>query len=99
MNGKPSTYGIGFASSLILTFTAFFIATGGLFSKFTIDFSVAILTVLQALFFLLTFFGMQKEKKPHWNLTVFLFMLLVTVLLVIGSVWIMYHLNYNLMGT
>ena len=37
------------------------------------------------------------ESKPRWNLMMFLFMVLLIFVLVGGSMWIMYNLNYNVM--
>jgi len=35
------------------------------------------------------------EDNPHWNLLVFFFMIMVLVIIVFGSLWIMYSLNYR----
>ena len=95
--GTLKSYALGFAGCLILTVAAYFLASEHFFSKMSIDLAVAAIAAGQGCLFLLLYLELGKEKKPHWNLIVFLFMILVTVLVVVGSIWIMYHLNYNLM--
>lgn len=95
--GTLKSYSLGLAGCALLTLAAYFIASGHLFSKMRLDLTVAALAAVQGSLFLVFYFELGKENKPHWNLTVFLFMILVTALVVVGSLWIMYHLNYNLM--
>jgi cytochrome o ubiquinol oxidase operon protein cyoD len=40
------------------------------------------------------FFHLGQESKPRWNLLMFLFMALVLVVVVFGSLWIMYSLEH-----
>lgn len=90
-------YIIGFVLSLILTLAAYYAVVEHLFTAFHLTVVIGALAVAQAVVQLLFFLRMGQEKKPHWKLTVFLFMLLVLVVIVFGSLWIMYNLNYNLM--
>lgn len=82
---------IALIASLILTFTAYFLATHHLFS-----FALLPLAFVQAAVQLIFFLHVGQEKKPRWNLLFFGFMLLVVFLVVVCSLWIMYHLNYNM---
>ena len=50
-----------------------------------------ILALIQLVFFL----HLGMESKPHWNTIAFLFMALVMLVVIGGSLWIMYNLNYN----
>src|SRR3546814_1615888 len=40
---------------------------------------------------------MGKGSDSRWNLIMFLFMVLVVFIVVVGSLWIMANLNYNMM--
>ncbi len=95
--GTFRAYSAGFIGSLLLTLAAYFTVVGSHGPKLGIDLAVAAFAVVQAALVLYFYLDLGKESKPHWNITVFLFMVLVTVLIVAGSIWIMYHLNYNLM--
>ncbi|MBI5798725.1 MAG: cytochrome C oxidase subunit IV family protein, partial [Candidatus Yonathbacteria bacterium] len=50
--------------------------------------------LIQVVFFL----HLHKKSKPHWNLIVFIFTFFIVAVLVVGSLWVMYNLNYNMTG-
>lgn len=45
------------------------------------------------------FYGLNREEKPRWNLILFLFMAIVSIIIVAGSLWIMYNLDYRMMDS
>lgn len=96
-HGTLKSYVSGFICSLVLTLLAYFLAKGNVFTGGMHYFSIGFLGLVQAWILLYLFLDVGKESNPQWNLVAFLFTVMVTVLLVIGSIWIMYHLNYNLM--
>lgn len=67
------------------------------FSYTTAFTAITILAVAQLLVQLVFFLHMGKESKPRWNAIVFSFMLLVVGIIVIGSIWVMNNLHYNMM--
>lgn len=103
--GSLRTYVTGFGLSIGLTLVAFFFVQGHVSSDHT-AYSHAFLTVLiaataltQLLVQLICFLHLGRESKPRWNLLVFGFMITVVVILVFGSLWIMYYLNYHMPST
>ncbi len=92
-----SYYIIGFVLSLILTLAAYFAVVAHLFAPTQLRITIGVLALAQAAVQLFFFLRIGQEQKPHWKMMVFLFMLLVLVVIVFGSLWIMYNLNYNLM--
>jgi cytochrome o ubiquinol oxidase operon protein cyoD len=95
--GTARSYALGFFVSVILVLVAYFITAKNLFSGLALGVVVSGLGLAQTLFQLVLFLNLFKEPKPRWNLLVFLFMMLVVLILVLGSLWIMNHLNYNMM--
>jgi cytochrome o ubiquinol oxidase operon protein cyoD len=101
-HGSYKSYTLGFLLSVVLTLVAYFPVARHvhshhlIYSDKMLIFGVMGLAVVQLAIQLLFFLHLGKESKPRWNLTVFLFMLMVVVIIVGGSLWIMYHLNYNL---
>lgn len=94
---KTKSYLIGSALSVILTLGAYWIVADQWLSGWALYASVALLGLIQALVQLVLFLNVGREPKPRWNLVVFLFTVMVTLILVFGSIWIMNNLNYNLM--
>ena len=95
--GTLQSYLLGFLVSVILVLGAYFITVKHLLSGLALDVTVSVIGVTQALVQLFLFLNLTREPKPRWNLVVFLFMVLIVLILVIGSIWIMHHLNYNMM--
>ncbi len=96
-NSKLSPSIIGFILSILCTYAAYWIASGHLLKGAAFFALIAGLGVLQIIFQLIFFFHLGVESKPRWNLAMFLFMGLVVFLIIGGSIWIMYQLNYNTM--
>lgn len=92
-----ATYRVGFILSLVLTFVAFWLVMGTNLSGHTLIGTLMILAVAQLYVQLHFFIHLGQETKPRWNLLAFLFMLLVVLIIVVGSLWIMDNLNYNMM--
>jgi len=95
--GSLKFYVIAFIASILLTLTAYLLVVRDVFTKEVLVFSIVGLGILQAMIQLVFFLHLGKESKPRWNLLVFLFMVLVVVILVFGSLWIMFSLNDRLM--
>ena len=55
------------------------------------------LAFLQASVQLVCFLHLGSETSPLWNTLLFLFMLAIMLIVVVGSVYIMYNLNYHMM--
>lgn len=96
-HGSIITYSVGFILSVMLTAEAFLAVSKRIFAGGQLVAFVTALAVAQLLVQLIFFLHLGRESKPRWNLTVFLFMLLVLGIVVIGSLWIMHNLNYNMM--
>lgn len=96
--GTLKSYLAGFVLVLALTLLAYFLAVSKVFTGFMHYASIGFLGLVQAGVFLYLFLDLGKESNPQWNLLSFLFTIMVTLILVLGSIWIMYHLNYNLMA-
>ncbi len=102
MNADPhksevKTYLLGFFLSVVLTLAAYFLVVTHVLVGRVLSVVLLGLGVTQALIQLFCFLHLGRERKPRWNLLTFLFMLVVLLVLVIGSMFIMYSLNYRLM--
>ncbi len=96
-----ATYLTGFALSLVLTGTAFMLASkaehGDFLTRGTVIGFLAVLASLQVLIQVIYFLHMSTERKARWTLLSGLFATMVVLILVVGSIWVMDNLNYNMM--
>lgn len=95
--GSLRAYTIGFLLSVGLTVAAYFSVVHHLFSTAIVPILIG-LALVQLWVQLLFFLHLDRENKPRWNLVMFLLSFSVVAILVIGSLWIMYHLNYNMLS-
>lgn len=90
-------YVIGFIGSIALTVAAYFAVVNHWVTGNELVLTVFGLGILQAIVQLVFFLHLGQEAKPRWNLIHFLFMTMILVILIGGSLWIMYHLDYRVM--
>jgi cytochrome o ubiquinol oxidase operon protein cyoD len=95
--GSLKSYLIGFVLSLFLTFCSYFTVVSGVLSKWVLIGLISFFAICQAAVQLVLFLHLSSESKPRWNLMVFLFMALIVGIIVFGSLWIMYNLDYRMM--
>ena len=96
-HGSYKQYITGFVASIVLTLIPFWMVMSGAFST-AVTVAGVVLTAVAQLFVQLFFFmHMDTSSKQRWNVLAFLFTVVVVAILVVGSLWIMYHLNYNMM--
>lgn len=89
-------YLVGFVQALILTLVAFYITVDQSMSMKHIILSLAVLAIVQLSVQLTFFFHFGHGVTSRAKLYSFIFMSLILLIIVIGSIWIMNHLNYNM---
>ena len=92
-HGSLKSYAIGFAASLILSIVAFFLVAAHALSKSLTMYVIISLAAIQAIFQLRFFLHVGQEAKPRWESVTFAFMLTILLIVVAGTMWIMYDLN------
>jgi len=96
--GTLSSYSTGFVLSIILTLAAYFLVANHLLpDRHTLILILVGLGVAQLLVQVIFFLHLGSESNPRWNLIAFLFAVMVVGIIGFGSLWIMQHLNYNMM--
>jgi cytochrome o ubiquinol oxidase subunit IV len=95
-NGSVTSYSTGFMLSIILTLIPFYVVANRIVNGWALVFVLMAFASMQLLVQVVFFLHLGRESKPRWNVKAFLFMLLIIVLLVVGSLWIMHNLHYNM---
>ena len=96
-HGNSKTYWLGFILSVVLTLAAYFLVSYHAFSKNVLIYTIIGLAIVQFVVQLVLFLHLGDEPKPRWNMTTFLFMAMVVVIIVFGSLWIMFVLDDRVM--
>lgn len=93
-----TSYTVGFLLSLFLTLAASVLVTQQLLEGWLAAYVLVALATTQLLVQLVFFLHVGHESKPRLNLLALLFAGLVVSIVVVGSLWIMNNLNYNMMS-
>jgi cytochrome o ubiquinol oxidase subunit IV len=93
-------YLIGFGLSVVLTAIPFWLVmTGVLHSKEATALSVMGFAVVQVVVHMVYFLHLSAKAEEGWNMLALMFTLVVVLITLTGSLWVMYHLNTNMMPT
>ena len=98
-HGSYKAYIIGFVLSVILTVIPFYMVMNGSASPAAIITTIVIFAVVQVLVHLYYFLHLDTSPEQRWNMTAFVYTVLLVAILIGGSVWIMIHLDGNMMMT
>jgi cytochrome o ubiquinol oxidase operon protein cyoD len=91
---------IGYVGSLLLTLIAFFIIANADSLQWKVGGAILTLFILAVLQFLMQFvffLDLWREKRPRWNLFIFFSTMSIVLIIILASIWIMDHLDYNMM--
>ena len=94
-HGTYGSYMTGFVVSILLTLTAFDIVANHVGGALTGPI-IIVLAVIQLIVQLTFFLHLSAHPKERWNLAALIFTGFMLLFIVIGSLWIMNHLNHNM---
>nr|WP_252097649.1 cytochrome o ubiquinol oxidase subunit IV [Pseudoalteromonas sp. NBT06-2] len=96
-HGSVKEYVTGLIFSIVLTALPFAALMFDLFSA-PITLIVILLCAIAQIFVQLIFFlHMNSSSEQLWNTTSAVFIVLIVAILVVGSIWIIEHLNHNML--
>ena len=97
-HGSLRSYLTGFILSVILTAIPFWLVMSGvLHSKIAAVLAITTLAVMQITVHMVYFLHMNTRSEGGWLMMALVFTLILVVIALIGSLWIIYHLNANMM--
>ncbi|HEY0938664.1 MAG TPA: cytochrome o ubiquinol oxidase subunit IV [Steroidobacter sp.] len=97
-HGTLKEYLIGFALSVVLTAIPFWLVMGEAeLSKQVIAFTIMGFAAVQMVVHMVFFLHMSPKSEDGWTLTSLVFTLILVVITLAGSLWVMYHLDSNMM--
>lgn len=96
-HGSVKEYVLGLILSIVLTGIPFaMVMIGGFDSRLTL--SIILLCAIAQVFVQLIFFlHMNTSSEQSWNVVSAVFIVLIVAIVVLGSIWIMNHLNHNML--
>lgn len=97
-HGSLKSYTIGFLLSVILTAIPFWLVMGKVFnSSGTTTMVILAFAVVQIVVHMVYFLHMNTKAEGGWSMLALIFTIVLVVIVFSGSLWVMYHLNANMM--
>jgi cytochrome o ubiquinol oxidase operon protein cyoD len=97
-HGTFGSYMTGFVLSVILTVIPFWLVmTDAIANKNVAIGLVVALAVVQIVVHMIYFLHMNFKSDSGWTMMALIFTIIVVVIALSGSLWVMYHLNTNMM--
>lgn len=91
-------YTIGFVLSLILTAIPFWLVMDKVITSTAMTaFVILAFAMVQIVVHMVFFLHMNTKSEGGWNMLALIFTLVMVVILLAGSLWVMHHLNTNMM--
>ena len=99
-HGSLKSYLTGFVLAVILTAIPFWLVMGKVFpSSSTTAMVILAFAAVQIVVHMIYFLHMNSRVEGGWSVLALIFTILLVVIMLSGSVWVMYHLNSNMMPT
>ena len=97
-HGSMRDYVIGFILSVILTAIPFWLVMGNVISDpGTTALVILGFAVVQIVVQMVYFLHMNAKSEGGWNMLALIFTLVLVVIVLAGSLWVMHHMNANMM--
>ncbi|MGA0607938.1 cytochrome o ubiquinol oxidase subunit IV [Phenylobacterium sp. VNQ135] len=97
-HGSRRGYLIGFGLSAVLTAIPFWLVMTGALGDPVVTAAVVVgLAFVQIVVHTLFFLHVNTQSEGGWTLLALLFTVVIVAIVISGSLWIMYHLNGNMM--
>ncbi|MGE5649459.1 cytochrome o ubiquinol oxidase subunit IV [Noviherbaspirillum sp. UKPF54] len=97
-HGSLKSYAIGFVLSVILTAIPFWLVMGKVIDKSSTTAMVILgFAAVQIVVHMIYFLHMNTKSEGGWNMLALIFTVVLVVIVLSGSIWVMYHLNHNMM--
>ncbi|RNF36008.1 cytochrome o ubiquinol oxidase subunit IV [Paracoccus methylarcula] len=97
-HGSYRGYITGFLLSVVLTAIPFGLVMAGGFESHLLTVGMVVgCAIVQVLVHMVYFLHMNSRAEEGWTLLSTLFTVIIVVIMIAGSLWVMYHLNTNMM--
>jgi cytochrome o ubiquinol oxidase operon protein cyoD len=97
-HGSMRDYVIGFVLSVILTAIPFWLVMGNVIQDpGTTALVILGFAVVQIVVQMVYFLHMNARSEGGWNMLALMFTVVLVVIVLIGTLWVMHHMNANMM--
>jgi len=97
-HGSLKSYTTGFVLAVILTAIPFWLVMAKVFDKSsTTGLVLLAFAAVQIVVHMVYFLHMNTKSEGGWSMLALIFTIMLVFIMLSGSLWVMYHLNHNMM--
>lgn len=97
-HGSFKSYVTGFILSVVLTAIPFWLVMGDVLdSKVATVAAIMIIGAIQIVVHMIYFLHMNTKSEGGWTMMALIFTVIIVAIALVGSLWVMHHLNTNMM--
>ncbi|WP_137134417.1 cytochrome o ubiquinol oxidase subunit IV [Rhizobium sp. FKY42] len=97
-HGSFKSYMTGFILSVILTAIPFWLVMGDVLESRALTVGIIIIFGgVQMVVHMIYFLHMNTKSEGGWTMLAMIFTIIIVVIMLAGSMWVMHHLNTNMM--
>lgn len=96
-HGTRRDYVMGFVLSAILTAIPFWLVMADVLPARATAFAISAFAAIQIVVHMIFFLHMSPKSEGGWSLTALVFTVIIVAIMLFGSIWVMFHLNANMM--
>jgi cytochrome o ubiquinol oxidase operon protein cyoD len=97
-HGSMKSYATGFLLAVLLTALPFWLVMGKVFDRSaTTAIVILALAAVQIVVHMICFLHMNTRAEGGWTMLALIFTVMLVVIMLSGSIWVMYHLDHNMM--
>lgn len=97
-HGSLRSYLTGFLLSVVLTAVPFYLVMAKVFTKSgTTGLVVLAIAAVQIVVHMVYFLHMNTKAEGGWSMLALVFTTMLVIIMLSGSIWVMYHLDHNMM--
>lgn len=96
-HGSMKDYTIGFILSVILTAIPFWLVMAKVLPPGSTGIVILAFAAVQVVVHMIYFLHMNTRAEHGWSMMALIFTVILLVITLSGSIWVMYHMNANMM--
>jgi len=97
-HGTLKGYLTGFVLAVVLTAIPFWLVMGDVLADRQVTaLAIMAVAVVQIIVHMVYFLHMNTKSEGGWTMLALIFTVVLVVIALSGSLWVMYHLNHNMM--
>ena len=90
-------YTIGFVLAVLLTVIPFWLVMGNVLEPEMTRFVIMGFAAVQVVVHMIYFLHMNSKSEGGWNMMALILTIVLLGIILAGSIWVMYHMNANMM--